>query len=292
MIRSMTGYGKGAAQLETRTVTVELRSINSRYLEIHARLPREYAELESEAKSYIKETIRRGRVDMTLTLESAEDAPLRVNIALVNKYVRLFHDLEDQFGIAGELSVARLLQIPGVIDIEGGSSAPPPDSVRVVFKDALQQALEALQRFRSAEGSSLAAELRQRLKALSELLGQIDARADGLLAHYQQRLAARIREMLPQGLAHDDRIAIEAALYAEKSDIREEVVRLRSHIDQFHGLLDSQDEVGKQMDFLLQEMNREANTILSKAGPAGIAQMGVQMKSEIEKLREQIQNIE
>lgn len=292
MIKSMTGFGRGSAEVDGRTVTIELRSVNNRYLEVHSRLPREYAELEAAAKARIKESVRRGRVDVVLTLESAESDLFNINVTLVGNYLRIFRQLQGQFGIGGEITLASVLQMPGVIDLEGSSTAPSLEALKPAFDAAFDRALEALREFRAIEGRSLAVEMKTRLKILSDLLERIQPCSENLLAYYQQRLAGRIRELLPEGMADADRIIMEAAIYAEKSDIREEIVRLRSHIDQFQGLLDSDSEVGKRLDFLLQEMNRETNTILSKAGPVEIAQMGVEMKAEIEKLREQVQNIE
>ncbi len=292
MLKSMTGFGRGTMELGGRTLTVELRSVNSRYLEIHARVPREYSELEGTAKSCVKAGVLRGRIDLSLSIESPGRESYSLNTRLVNSYLRVARELQEQFQISNQLTMETLLQLPGVIDMEGNATAPALEDVRPVFEAALNIALAGLRSARAAEGEALAAEMKERLQSVLVVLNQVQTRSEGLLAHYQQRLAARLQEMLPEDLVPPDRIMMEAAMYAEKSDIREEVVRLRSHIDQFFRLMEADSEVGKHLDFLLQEMNREANTILSKAGPLEVTQLGVEMKAQIEKLREQVQNIE
>jgi uncharacterized protein (TIGR00255 family) len=278
--------------LDNRNVTVELRSVNSRFLEVHARFPREYAGLEGLAKVRIKEAIRRGRVDVSLAIECPSEDILNIDAKLVGNYLRAFRQLRETFNIAGELSISDLLQLPGVLDVEGRLEAPAMESLEPVFEAALNEAIDALQLFRSAEGRTLREEMRCHLEFMRQLLEEICGHSEKLLTYYQQRLSSRIQELLPIGAVDPDRIVMEAAVYAAKSEIREEIVRLRSHLEQSFKLLDSKDEAGKRMDFLLQEMNREANTILSKAGPVEIAQLGVQIKAEIEKVKEQVQNIE
>lgn len=291
MIRSMTGFGRGVVQSEGRTITVELKSVNSRFLEIHARLPRECAELELLAKAKIKSILLRGRVDLFLGVESATTDQVPVNEVLLDKYVQYCRQLTQKYGWKADPDVVQLLRLPKVVD-GNDTERPDWDILKPAFEAALSQALNALNEFRSLEGENLGKEMLVRLDLLDTYTKKIRTVTEGLPAFYRDRLAERIRNLLPEGVAGEERILVEAAIYAEKSDISEEMERMHSHIEQFGDLIRTGGDAGRRLDFLLQEMNREANTILSKADLLEASKIGVEMKAEIEKLREQVQNIE
>ena len=292
MIKSMTGFGRGSVQLPGSTLTVELRSVNSRYLEVHVRFPREQGELEQIARNRIKDCLHRGRVDVVFSLEQDSGNRQYVNFELAAAYLEALKELQRRLAIMHELSISDILLMPGVFDREGVQNDIPETLLNPAFEQAFDAALEAILSARKTEGKLLHGAMMLQLGRIRELLGQIEAACSDLFDQYRTRLTVRIAEILGDTSVAEDRVVAEAAIYAERSDIHEETVRLRSHISQFEAALESDGEVGKQLDFLLQEMNREANTILSKAGPAQVSVAGVQLKSEIEKLREQVQNVE
>ncbi len=291
MIQSMTGFGRASSQIEGKSLTVEVRSVNSRYLEIHIRVPREYAELEMAARKKIKESLLRGRVDVSVALTSSEEDSVAVNEVLLEKYLALCLRLGERYGLKQEPDLVQLLRFPRVSD-SGEPALPAAEAMQGAFESVLDQAVAGLKEFRAREGQSLEAELMQRLKNLGEHLDEIRRRSDGLPALCRTRLAERMKQLLPEGLAAEDRILVEAAVFADKSDIREELARLDSHLCQFRELIRAGGDAGRRLDFLLQEMNRETNTILSKADLMDVSRIGVEMKAEIERLREQVQNIE
>lgn len=291
MIQSMTGFGRGSAALTAGTLTVELKSVNSRFLEIHSRIPREYPELEIIAKAKIKSVLLRGRVDLTMNMEASGAESVVINEPLLQKFLNLGLQLSQKYGLKDSIDIAQLLRLPKVVEVSDQETVSG-ERWKAAFEQALESALFALQEFRANEGRNLTVDMLARLSALQEYSSQIDRLAVNLVVFYKEKLAERMKALLPEGMVSEERIMMEAAMLAEKSDISEELERLRSHIGQFQGLMANGADAGRRLDFLLQEMNRETNTILSKATLLEVSRIGVEMKAEIEKLREQVQNIE
>lgn len=291
MIQSMTGFGRGSAEVSGKRLVVEIRTINSRYLEANARLPREYLELEITAKAKIKAAFLRGRVDLTMNMESSAEETVSINEAILERYLILCRQIKEKYQLVQEPEIAQLLRLPMVIE-NAAAEMPAMEELRNAFEKALGQAITAVKEFRVCEGRSLAADMIHRLESLARQAGRIRELAADLPAICRDRLAERLRQLLPERLQVEERILLEAAVFADKSDISEELERLESHVAQFRSMIDAGGDAGRRLDFLLQEMNREANTILSKADLLEISQIGVEMKAEIERLREQVQNIE
>ena len=291
----MTGFAQAKGQVNGRLgFTLALKSVNHRFLDLHFRLPADAGELEMKLRRLLKDKMARGHVEITLALEPVAGQAFAVNRQLVGGYVETFRRLAGEFGIGGEPDLNAALKLPGALDASAaGASSDELDSA-VLSK--VEEILARLNGMRAEEGRSMERELRERMSRLHAAAAEVEKLRGGMLQAHLERLRARIQELVGTQ-AEPDRILQEAALLAERSDIQEELVRLNTHIQHFRGLLESGGEVGKKLDFLLQEMNREANTLLSKTtGVAGealrITQLGLAMKAEIEKSREQVQNIE
>lgn len=292
MIRSMTGYGRGLVDSGRYKITVELRAVNSRFLDIHLRLPKELSDLEALFRRELKKEILRGRVDVNVGVEVEKAEGLVVDRELVERYLYLFHQLKQDFQLPGELNISTLAQLPGIVTVRSANLvASSPEFLRHV-EAVLREALEALNAMRREEGAMLEADIRARLQRIDSWLEQIESLSVKLPDYYRTRLLQRMQELLQGSTVDEARLAQEAAFLAERSDISEEVIRLKSHIRQFHDLLEGGADAGKKLEFILQEMHREANTILSKTGTLEISQHGISMKAEVERLREQIQNVE
>ncbi|HHY31877.1 MAG TPA: YicC family protein [Firmicutes bacterium] len=292
MPKSMTGYGRGTSTGEGLIVTVEVRSTNHRYRDISVRIPRELAELEDKLRALVAESLARGHVDVSVTVEEA-GAPLKtveVRMDLAQAYHAAAKDLAARLGIAGEVGVETILSLQDVVTVKPVSV--DPDAAWQVVKAAANQALEALARMRAAEGESLARDLVHRTSKIEQLIARISERAPVVAEEYRARLEARLRELLADVPIDETRIAMEAAIYADKINVTEELVRLASHIAQVHSVIEQAEPAGRRLEFLVQEMHREANTIGSKSQDVEISHMVVEIKSELEKIREQIQNIE
>jgi len=292
MPKSMTGYGRGTSTGEGLIVTVEVRSTNHRYRDISVRIPRELAELEDKLRALVAESLARGHVDVSVTVEEA-GAPLKtveVRMDLAQAYHAAAKDLAARLGIAGEVGVETILSLQDVVTVKPVSV--DPDAAWQVVKAAANQALEALARMRAAEGESLARDVVHRTSKIEQLIARISERAPVVAEEYRARLEARLRELLADVPIDETRIAMEAAIYADKINVTEELVRLASHIAQVHSVIEQAEPAGRRLEFLVQEMHREANTIGSKSQDVEISHMVVEIKSELEKIREQIQNIE
>lgn len=299
MIRSMTGFGRGEATDGIRTVNIEIKAVNHRYGEINVRLPRKYSFAEDLIIKTARKRIARGKVEISVSIISTaeEDTNVQVNIPAARQYFNAFRELQKKFDVSGDITIEMLSSQPDVI-----KAAPPDineDEVNKVFEDAVTAAVDDLIAMREREGEKLAADVLQRTDILESLLEIIEERLPGLTAIYAEKLKARINELLANTVdssALEERIALESAILADKSDITEEVVRYKSHISQLRSLLTDDTEegssIGKKLDFLMQEFNRETNTIGSKSNDLKISEHMLEMKSEIEKIREQIQNIE
>jgi uncharacterized protein (TIGR00255 family) len=300
MITSMTGFGAGRAETANLTVLVEIKSVNHRYIDTHIKIPGEFQSYESRIRHRISGKFKRGRFDVFVRIDYARESfRLEANHGMIRAYVGLLDQLKSEFPIQGEVTMEMLARIPGLISTGGAElSSEEQETIGQKVDEATDAAIGQLWSMRVIEGKSLMEDIDHRLKTISNHLDTILAGAREFVDHYRQQLVARVTELAPQLAAESGhRLEMEALLYAERSDITEETTRLRSHLDQFAGLKNLQDETGKRMDFILQEMNREATTILSKTSGlnergGAIGQAAIEIKVEIEKLREQVQNIE
>ena len=294
-IRSMTGYAQVKAQVDDQlTLTLSLKSVNHRFLDLHLRLPGELDLVEVKVRRLLKERLHRGHIEVTLALERSGGAAFAVNRELVGGYLRTFREVAEEFGVSAEPDLNAVLKLPGALNATENDDTLAALETSVMA--ALEQCIERLNHMREDEGSSAVADLRNRMTHLSSATHELDQLRGRVLKAYHEKIQGRMQELLGTHV-DSDRLLQEAAMLAERSDIQEELVRMKNHIQHFLSHLDGGGEVGKKLDFLLQEMNREANTLLSKTtGVAGealrITELGLAMKSEIEKAREQVQNLE
>ncbi|HEX7284673.1 MAG TPA: YicC/YloC family endoribonuclease [Candidatus Angelobacter sp.] len=290
-IRSMTGYAQVKSQAgEGVSFTLSLKSVNHRFLDPQLRLPPDMDELEMKLRRLLKEKLARGHVDVTLAVERRSEG-YGYNREMVGGYVAAFRKAAADFGVTGEPDLNTVFRMPGAL----GEAASLDGNFQAAVLAAAEEAIVRLNTMREHEGEGMEAEMRRRLKALDESTVEIARFREAVSRALMEKVRARLQELL--GTADPDRVLQEAAILAERSDVEEELVRVHTHIDHFRKLLDQGGEVGKKLDFLLQELNREANTLLSKtSGVTGealrITELGLQMKSEIEKCREQVQNLE
>lgn len=291
MLKSMTGYGQGTASGDNFSVTVDLRSINNRNLDIHWRAPQDLAALEIPLKKHIQAALSRGRVDVTISFTQTTDTTYELNRPLIRGYLEALRTMRDEFGLAGEADLATIARLPNVLQAASGSHTLNEAAVQGV-EAALTQALTALVAMRAVEGHELQKELLARIERIERHLALIEANVGGVVDAYREKLRKRVAELLDKNTLDETRLAQEVAYLAERSDITEEVARLKSHLGQLRELLVGDNEIGKKLDFLLQETNREANTVLSKSAELAICDAAIEIKTEVEKLREQAQNIE
>jgi uncharacterized protein (TIGR00255 family) len=295
MIHSMTGYGTVSLQKGEAAVYIEVRTGNHRFLDPHIRLAREYGFLEPGISQLVRDAIRRGRVDLCVTIQATIPAECLINLSAARSYVEAAARLQDQFHLADSMSLNTLLALPGVLQSQ---NLIPSDQVaagaelREIVLGGVRQALDTALQMRRTEGQALEAEMRGYLQGIRDKVAAIHVRLPVILVEYRQRLEERLKYLLPQVAPDPQRLAQEVALLAEKTDISEEITRLESHLDQYAAVLDDGAEVGKKLDFLLQEMHREVNTVLSKTGHLEVTRLGIAVKADIEKLREQVQNVE
>jgi uncharacterized protein (TIGR00255 family) len=291
----MTGYGRAEAVLGGRKYVVEIKSLNHRYLELSLRIPANLLPLEMEIKKKINEHLIRGKIDITIRRETYSGIEgsrlLEVNLPLVKNYYDLLIQLKDLFNLKEDITLDMMAGLKDVfIPLE-----TLEDEITVLWEGlagVLSNALAALIDMRQKEGEVLGQDLKARLYLINEHLDEIDARAPQIVLEYQKRLVARIRELMDGMVIDESRLSQEVAIMAEKSDITEEIVRFRSHIKQFFEMLKSPEAMGRKVDFLIQEMNREVNTIGSKSSDAQVSCHVIEIKSELAKLREQVQNLE
>jgi uncharacterized protein (TIGR00255 family) len=299
MIYSMTGFGSSRVEAPNMTVLVEIKSVNHRYIDIHTKIPGEYQAFENIIRQKLSNHFKRGRLDVFVRIDyKRENIRLDVNHELLRAYSDLMTELKKMYAVQGDLTLEMMTKLPGLVSIS--TSDLSEDEIRLIGQkvgEATDNAAAQLRQMRITEGQSLMADIDRRIAAIARHLETILAGANGFIEHYRQQLIARVTELAPQLAAESNRLEMEALLYAERSDIAEETTRLRSHLDQFAGLKHLGEEAGKRMDFILQEMNREVTTILSKTSGlneagVGLGQAAIEIKVEIEKLREQVQNIE
>jgi uncharacterized protein (TIGR00255 family) len=292
----MTGFGRSEESDGVRTLSAEIRSVNHRYSEISVRLPRRYAFAEDSVKKMVRERIARGKTDVYLSVvsEAEEDAAVLVNLAAARQYFKGFRRLQKELDLSGNITIELLASMPDVM--KPVATEMDEESAVLILRRTVSAALDRFDAMRAREGKELAEDLTERIATIGGLIEEIEGRAPALTALYAAKLKDRITELLGGGHeAPEERIALEVAIFADKSNITEEIVRMRSHLAQFGEILGPKTPagaVGKKLDFLVQEMNREVNTIGSKANDLKITSQMLEMKSEIEKIREQVQNIE
>ena len=290
MLRSMTGYGKGAASGDNFSVIVDLRSVNNRNLDIHWRAPQDLAPLEIALKKQVQSAVSRGRVDVTINLTQASNVAYELNRPLIQGYLEALKTMREEFGLAGDADLATIARLPNVLITPTSSSLS--DEVIQGIEEAMTQALTALVAMRAVEGHELQKELLSRIDRIESHVIAIESGSSGVVDQYRDRLRKKITELLDRSYVDETRLAQEVAYLAERSDISEEIARLKSHLTQLRELLSGDGEIGKKLDFLLQETNREANTVLSKSAELSICDAAIEIKTEVEKLREQAQNVE
>ena len=291
-MQSMTGYGRGTASKDGREITVELKSVNHRYLDLGMRLPRHLAFLEDLFRKLLSETISRGHVDLFVNYRNTRSDARTVIIdeSLLRAYVDSAHQLNHSLGLHDDLGLSAALRLPDVTEIREADE--DPEAVSALAETAFLAAVEALRAMRKQEGERLKADLIRRVDAVEALTNSIRERAPLVIEEYRVKLNERIEQLLQKTEIDRTRLATEVALFADKASIDEEIVRLSSHIAQMRLLFEDSEPVGRRMDFVVQEMNREFNTIGSKANDAALTQSVLSGKAEIEKIREQIQNLE
>ncbi len=289
----MTGFGRGAFSNEAFGVTVEIKTVNNRYLDIHLRLGQELSAIEMLVRKRVSARLSRGRVDLNINFDRTGAATYEVNRPLIAGYVKALREIKQELGLAGEIDVNSLARVPGALTAARDGF---DEQNMAGVESALDQALDSLEQMRASEGAALAAEMRVRVAKIEAEVPIIESAAAGLADAYRQRLQKRVTELIARGSQAVEldagRLAQEVAYLADRSDISEELARLRSHLEQFRSSIDADGEVGKRLDFLLQELNREANTVLSKSTEIAIKDSALAIKAEVEKLREQVQNVE
>ena len=292
MIKSMTGYGRAVETVNGREFTVELRSVNNRYLDCSVRLPRMLSFAEDAVKQAVKGSISRGKVDVFITVrsEAGDEVQVTLNENVLKSYLNAMHQMVDQFGVKDDISVSTVSRLPEVFVIE----KPQVDEEQLMadLMGVVHKALEGYDAMRCTEGEALDRDLRSRGECILALVSQVEAGNGKTVSDYRARLEAKIKEVLANTTIDESRILTEAAIFADKVAVDEETVRLRSHLKQMNTMLDAGGAMGRKLDFLLQEMNREANTIGSKCTDVVLARIVVDIKAELEKIREQTQNIE
>lgn len=292
MVRSMTGYGRAREERNGRNITVEVRSVNNRYLDCTVKMPRAYIFAEDAMKARVQKSISRGKVDVFVTVDAvaADQTVVQVNEPLARSYYAALTGLQEMFSLEGELSAATLAKFPDVLTVTKAE-----EDLEMISADicaVLEQALAAHRQMRSVEGEKLSQDIAGRADTIEGVVSKVEERSPQTVAEYRARLEGKMREVLQSTTIDESRILTEAAIFADKIAVDEETVRLRSHLAQLRTMLAGDEPVGRKLDFLIQEVNRECNTIGSKCNDLTIARDVVNMKAEVEKIREQVQNIE
>lgn len=292
LIKSMTGYGQGEASNNRFSAQVEVKSVNHRYLDLFFRIPKQYSQLEETLRQTISRRISRGRLEVVLSLEEFGDQEriVQINKALLQGYLHALAAIQAELGSDEPIQLPQVLSLPGLLEVDEPTT--DWDDLHKVVAEATTLALDRLEAMRAAEGQRLFEDLQEKLCVVDNLKNEVAQIAPQVIVDYRNRLRERLGELLDGTTITDERFLSEVAIFADRCSIDEELVRLASHIQQFRETLGSNESVGRKLDFLIQEMNREVNTIGSKANNVHIAGLVVNMKSELEKVREQIQNIE
>ena len=292
MIKSMTGFGRERIVNESRQILVEIKSVNHRYLEFSAKTPRAYGYLDEKLKELLKTSISRGKVEVSVSIYNQEgiNAEIEINKELAKGYLNALRNSADELDLKDDLTLSKIMKLSDIFTV-----VKKTEDEEVIWNEVKAVAESAVEKFvemRTVEGEKMYADISSRLDYLEDAVGKIENRTPSVLEGYKQRLYDKIKETIGDREVDDQRVITEVAIFADKIAVDEETVRLRSHISQFRDLINSTEPVGRKLDFLIQEMNREVNTTGSKAQDLTITQLVVDMKSEIEKIREQIQNIE
>jgi uncharacterized protein (TIGR00255 family) len=288
----MTGYGRGTSEKDGRSFNVEMKSVNNRYLDITIKLPRHINVLEDTVRKYISQKISRGKVDIYINQEcySKDDISIRLDEQMAQAYYDAFQKIKDRFGVIDDVSVALIAKSPDVITVE--KNEEDYNIIWQVLKPAVDQALDMLIDMRSKEGVKLTKDIDERCALILGMVEDVESRSPQLVEEYREKISDRIKEYLKDVELDETRLLNEVAFFADKASITEEIVRMKSHVVQLKSTLSGNEPVGRKLDFIAQEMNRETNTIGSKANDLYITNVVVNMKSELEKIREQIQNLE
>jgi uncharacterized protein (TIGR00255 family) len=292
-MRSMTGFGRGSAAGENFNVTVELKSVNNRFLDLNLRLPAELQSLESTIKQLVSSRVARGRVDVNLQYDRSGEMQFELNRPLIAGFVTAMREMQKEFGLAGEPDLNVIARLPNVVTTK---KEEPGEDFLAAVESAFEAAIADLNAMRSNEGKMLSDVLSTLLDAIEARIPTIEAESSSVADEYRQRLTKRINDMVARAESQIDidqgRLSQEVAYLSDRADIFEEIARLRSHIEHFRQILTDENDVGKRLDFLTQELNREANTIASKTNNMTVKENALAIKSDIEKIREQVQNIE
>lgn len=292
-MKSMTGFGRGSIVENDFAVTIELKTVNNRFLDVNLRLPYEMQSLEAELKRIIGNRISRGRVDVNLQFERNEEVVYEINRPLVSGYLSALRQMQEEFSLAGEPDMNVIARLPNVLQTKKEDISEKTQSG---ITQTLETALDELEKMRAVEGESLKKELDSLLTEIENQIPTIAGRTENVFEEYRQRLSKKVEEMLAKSDAQieidEARLAQEVAYLATRSDISEEIARLKAHLEQFRQIMNEDKEIGKRLDFLTQELNREANTISSKSGDIIVKEAALAIKAAIEKIREQVQNVE
>ncbi len=292
MIKSMTGFGRGHAELSGRDITVEIRSVNHRYFEFSSRLPRNYSFAEEKLKSLLQGKISRGKVEVSVLVQNtaAVSEKITANREVIREYVDALREIKDEMGLTDDLSLSAVMRLPDAFTVVKAEA--DEEQMWADLKTVAEEALDNFIKMRETEGARMKADLLSRLLTIEKNVEFVESRSPIIVEEYRKRLYDRMCEVLEGKAVDENRILLEAGIFSEKTAVDEETVRLKSHIAQFRGMLESGEPIGRKLDFLVQEMNRETNTIGSKVQDIEVTKVVVDQKSEIEKIREQIQNIE
>ncbi|MCI6006882.1 MAG: YicC family protein [Ruminococcus sp.] len=292
MIKSMTGYGNSRQIIDNREISVEIRSVNHRYFELSCRTPREMGFLEEKIKGAVKSRVFRGKIDVFVTVgaDENEQATVTVNHSLASGYVNALKEIAQRYDVQDDISVSAVARYNDIFKV----TKPEADEEKIwsAVSTVLNDALDKFVKMRSTEGEKLYEDINGRCSTILQLVAKVEERSPQTVAEYRKKLTERMNEVLSTTAVDEQRIITEAAIFADKVAVDEETVRIRSHFDQFEKVLNSEGSVGRKIDFLLQEMNRETNTIGSKVQDADLAHIVVEIKAELEKIREQVQNVE
>lgn len=292
VLKSMTGYGRTQRIINGRDILVEIRSVNHRYYEYSSRIPRTYNYIDEKLKALIKQNVSRGKIDINVTINNIEgkDTEIAINKGAAEGYVNALRSVAEELGIKDDITLSKLIKLPDIFNVQ-----KTPDDEEQLWNDVSEVANEAIEKFvrmRETEGEKLRSDILEKTALIFEMVQKIEELSPQTVENYRNKLYQKLNEILEGKEVDQQRIITEAAVFAEKTAVDEETVRLRSHISQLADLLDSCDAIGRKLDFIVQEMNREVNTIGSKAQDLNITKLVVDMKAELEKIREQIQNIE
>ncbi len=292
MIKSMTGFGRCEYQQDSRKFTVELKSVNHRYLDVNIRMPKKLNFFDSAIRTLLRKYASRGKIDIFISYEniSREQGALKYNAALAGEYVKYLRQMAGEFGLCDDIGLATLARCPEILTME--EQAEDEEELWKGLKSALEGAFGQFVAARVTEGEHLKKDILAKLSGIEELAAKVEEHSPEIAAQYRERLEEKVRELLGDAQLEESRVAAEVILFADKICTDEEVVRLKSHISHMRDTLEESEGIGRKLDFIAQEMNREANTILSKANDLEISNYAIGLKTEIEKIREQIQNIE